>query len=44
MSPQLMRQKVAAAYSGDKWQNRVKNMSEGQVYAIYVRLVAQNKI
>lgn len=35
---------VSAAYSGDKWAQRVKKMPDDQISAIYLRLKAQGKI
>lgn len=34
-----MRQKLAAMYPGKRWQNKVANMSDSQVHAIYMRHV-----
>ena len=38
------RQALLKAYSGKKWEDKVKKMSEGQVVAVYMRLKAQNKV
>lgn len=39
-----MRELVKGAYSGIKWINKVNDMSDGQVTAIFNRLRAQGKI
>lgn len=38
------RQALLGAYSGPKWQQKVKKMSDSQVTAIYLRLKQQNKL
>lgn len=38
------REAVKGAYSGDRWKSRVRNMSDNQITAIYLRLKRQNKI
>lgn len=38
------REKVKGAYSGDRWLDKVKKMSDVQVTAIYLRLKAQKKL
>jgi len=35
---------VAKAYDGNRWLDRVKNMSDEQVFAIFQRLKNENKI
>ena len=37
MTIEQMRAELAKLYSGEKWQNRVKAMSNSQVVAIYKR-------
>jgi hypothetical protein len=38
------RQAVAAAYDGPGWKEKVRNMSDAQVIAVYMRLKAQGRI
>ncbi len=38
------RQALLGAYSGPKWQKKVKKMSDAQVIAIYRRLKQQHKV
>lgn len=38
------REVVKGAYPGDKWQLRVRNMSDKQVTAVFFRLKRANKI
>lgn len=40
----LKREQVKAAYSGDAWKARVRNMSDNQIIAIWNRLKNSNKI
>lgn len=35
---------VTAAYSGPKWAERVRKMSDDQVIAVYLRLKKQGKV
>lgn len=35
---------IAAAYSGESWANKVANMSDEQVIAVYLRFKASGKI
>lgn len=35
---------VTKAYPGDRWATKVKNMTDEQIAAIYLRLKAQGKI
>lgn len=44
MTNQQMRSRVAEAYSGESWKDRVAKMSDGQIIAIYKRLLASGKI
>ena len=39
-----MREWVLSAYPGEKWAQKVKNMSDGQILAVYQSLVKQGKI
>lgn len=43
-STKEMRESLKKVYDGPKWADKVKNMTEAQVFAIYVRLRRQNKI
>lgn len=38
-----LRRYVAGLYSGPRWAERVKNMSEQQLYAIYMKTQEQTK-
>lgn len=38
------KQALLKAYSGPSWTNRVMNMTDAQIIAIYLRLKAQGKI
>ena len=38
LSVDAMRNIVRTAYPGDKWKNKVNNMSDNQVMAIYFRM------
>jgi hypothetical protein len=38
------RQAVMGAYPSKRWRDKVKEMREDQVIAIYMRLKAQNKL
>lgn len=38
------RELLKGAYPGDKWAEKVDNMSDSQVTATYLRLKSQNKI
>lgn len=38
------RQAVAAAYNGPKWANKVRDMSDSQIIAVYMRLKLQGKV
>ena len=38
------REAVKAAYPSRKWATRVKNMSDAQVLAVYLRLKSQGKV
>lgn len=44
MSVDQMRYSISMAYSGKKWANKVKRMSDSQVIAVYHRFVAQGKL
>lgn len=44
MTTEQMRQVILGAYPGPKWADKVKKMSEGQVFAVYNRLRNANKI
>lgn len=44
MNTEQMRQAILGAYSGPRWADKVKKMSEGQVFAVYNRLKNNNKI
>lgn len=37
-SVDFKRQEITKAYKGPAWANRVKNMSDNQVIAVYLRL------
>lgn len=41
---QMIRAEVEKAYKSKAWLDKVRRMSDGQVYAIYIRLKEQNKI
>jgi hypothetical protein len=38
------RQALFGAYPGEKWAEKVKQMSEAQVIAVYMNLKRQNKV
>lgn len=38
------REAVMSAYNNPTWHSKVKNMSDSQVTAVFLRLRAQNKI
>lgn len=38
------RQALLAAYPGEKWADKVRQMSDKQVVAIYINLKRQNKL
>lgn len=44
MNADEKRNVVKGAYKGDKWKQKVDNMTEEQVVAIYIRLKAQGKV
>jgi hypothetical protein len=44
MNTNQKREAVKGAYSGDKWKQKVDNMSDDQITAIYIRLKAQGKV
>ena len=44
MSTDQMREKVMYAYSGDRWQDKVRKMPDDQIIAIYYRLLKSGKI
>lgn len=35
---------ISSAYSGKSWKDKVAQMPEGQVCAVFLRLKAQNKL
>lgn len=39
-----MKQKLLTVYSGRKWADKVKNMSEAQTFAVYMRLMNAGKL
>lgn len=39
-----MRQAILKAYSGPAWADKVKQMPDGQVFAVYKNLKAKNRI
>lgn len=39
MSTEQKRAAIAKSYPGEKWQKRVKDMSDKQVHATYMRLL-----
>lgn len=39
-----MRSLVAKAYNGDKWKNKVRNMPDDQIVAIYYKMASTGKI
>lgn len=43
MTTEYMRRYIADAYPGPKWADRVKKMSDAQVYATYMRLTNPRK-
>lgn len=40
----LKRREVEKAYHGEKWQAKVRKMSDQQVIAVYLRLKSQGKV
>lgn len=44
MNTEQMRQALLKAYSGRRWEDRVKKMSDGQVFVVYTRLKNTGKI
>lgn len=44
MSIEQMRQAIVNAYPGGSWAQKVKNMSDNQVYATYQRLMNAKKL
>lgn len=44
MTTPQMRQAIKKAYSGDSWDRKVNNMSDGQVIAVYFRLLNDGKL
>lgn len=38
------RRALLDAYSGDRWADKVKKMTDGQVHAVYIRLKLQGRI
>lgn len=44
MTTEQMRQALLTAYSGQKWREKVKRMSDGQVFVVYNRLKNNNKL
>lgn len=41
-SVEQMRERIAKAYGGDIWQDKVKKMPEQQVIAIYLKMLRDN--
>lgn len=44
MTNDQMREKVEAAYDGDKWKQKVRRMPDDQIVAIYYRFLKSGKI
>lgn len=44
MSPEQMRQQVLSAYEGDNWRKKVQNMTDAQLYAVWMRLKRSGRI
>lgn len=44
MSPEQKRYMISRAYPGEKWYERVKNMSDAQVHNVYMRLLNSDKL
>lgn len=44
MNVDQMRVRLLSAYPGEKWEKKVKKMSDNQVIAVHQRLQAQGKI
>ena len=44
MNADQMRQFVANEYPGERWQNRVRSMTDSQVFAIYSRILSKKKL
>lgn len=44
MTNDQMREKVAQAYPGDKWRQKVNRMPDDQIIAIYYRLLKSGRI
>jgi hypothetical protein len=44
MKTETQREALKGVYSGDKWQQKVDNMSPDQVNAIFIRLRSQGKV
>lgn len=44
MTDEQMRERVATAYSGDRWRKKVYAMPPDQIVAIYYKLLKSGKI
>lgn len=44
MSPERKRAVVSRAYPGDKWLEKLAQMSDAQVHVMYMRLLNSNKL
>lgn len=44
MNTEQMKQALLKAYPGNRWAEKVKKMSEGQVFTVYTRLKNAGKI
>lgn len=44
MNTEQMRQALLGAYPGPRWAEKVKRMSEGQVFTVYTRLKNNKKL
>lgn len=44
MSVEQMRAAIAKAYSGQRWEDKVKAMSSNQVIAVYNRMLNKNQL
>jgi hypothetical protein len=44
MKTEQQREALKGAYSGEKWQQKVADMTASQVHAIFIRLRQQGKV
>ena len=44
MSPENMRSAISNVYTGKKWKEKVRNMSDNQVMAVYFSFMEKSKL